>query len=179
MRNTIKTIGKNVNITQSDEQGNVEKSVIALADIPNCVNEGKCDEDFDLGLRLIAEYLEHGNNNDENLMDLIKVHRWLVSMMFYVYCLNKNDEPYFVYKNIHFPLVLYCERVAMTNNIEGTLYKRDGELAEKHILMLYREMIDSKGGLNLSQLGIKLMTELHELFIDDVLNGNVKPFEVH
>ncbi|MDR5611744.1 MAG: hypothetical protein RAM36_01510 [Arsenophonus sp.] len=178
MRNTIKTIGKNVKITQSDEQGKVEKIIIPIADIPNRVNEGEWDDNPSLALLLINEYWKKGNFNNA---DLILSYRCVIAVVFLLHCVMTNGQAYYTHRNYHLPVYLMTERMGMANNIEGAFYERESKsVAEKHILTFYQNMLEgSDKGLKLSSMGQKTLSELHDIFIDDVLNEYVKPVTVH
>ncbi|QBY42625.1 hypothetical protein QE197_09630 [Arsenophonus nasoniae] len=174
----IKTIGKNVCLTHLNEQGHIEKITIPVADIPNRVNEGHWDDDPKLILKLIDEYWK---KDDFNKADVITSVRCVISAIFVMQCNVKNGQPYYTHKNYHLPIFLATERMGMENNIEGAFYSRETkEDAEQYILTFYRNMLEVSNAkcLKLSFMGQEILAQLHNLFIDDVLNGNVQPVAV-
>ncbi|HGJ5864308.1 MAG TPA: hypothetical protein ACHBX2_09180, partial [Arsenophonus nasoniae] len=113
--------------------------------------------------------------------DLILSYRCVIAVVFLLHCVMTNGQAYYTHRNYHLPVYLMTERMGMANNIEGAFYERESKsVAEKHILTFYQNMLEeSDKGLKLSLMGQKTLSELHDIFIDDVLNEYVKPVTVH
>ncbi|MEX0447822.1 hypothetical protein [Xenorhabdus sp. SGI246] len=163
-------IGADVNVMKRNENGIFEHSgLIPLADIPTRANAGEWDNEKVLGMRLVAEYLDHAQGDPEK--DLLAF-RWLVATLYIMETTAKNKMPYYRNHSVSLPLLMDCERFAMANNIEGALLERFGKVqGTENAILMYSGMLDDNGPLKLSPMGIEVMDNLHEAFTLDVANG--------
>ncbi|MEX0448049.1 hypothetical protein [Xenorhabdus sp. SGI246] len=130
-------IGTDINIMKRNENGIFEHiGLIPLVDIPTRANAGEWDNEKVLGMRLIAEYLDHAQGDKEN--DLLAF-RWRVATLYIMETTDKNKTPYYRNHGVTLPLLMDCERFAMANNIEGAMLERFGKTqgTENTILMYH------------------------------------------
>ncbi|WP_047685733.1 MULTISPECIES: hypothetical protein [Xenorhabdus] len=163
-------IGTDVNVMKRNENGVFEHiGLIPLADIPTRANTGEWDNEKVLGMRLIAEYLDHAQGDKEK--DLLAF-RWLVATLYIMETTDKNKMPYYRNHGVTLPLLMDCERFAMANNIEGAMIERFGkQQGTENAVLMYSGMLDDSGILKLSPMGVEVMDDMHEAFTLDVVNG--------
>ncbi|WP_054479990.1 hypothetical protein [Photorhabdus heterorhabditis] len=163
-------IGAEVNAMRRNESGVFEHiDLIPLVDIPTRANAGEWDNEKVLGMRLIAEYLDHARGDRKN--DLLAF-RWLVATLYIMETTAKNKMPYYRNHGVVLPLLMDCERFAMANNIEGAMLERFGKVqGTENAILMYSGMLDDNGLLKLSPMGVEVMDNLHEAFTLDVANG--------
>ncbi|OBU10771.1 hypothetical protein [Morganella psychrotolerans] len=143
-------------------------ALIPLADIPARADAGEWDSNVLLGLRLIATYLDHVQDDKEK--DLLSF-RWMVAVLYIRETTAKNGMPYYRNHGVMLPLLPDCERIAMANHIEGAMTERHGSDSAEYIVSLYTSMIDGGGALRLSEWGTGIMDAMHEALTQDVAGG--------
>ncbi|ERK08602.1 hypothetical protein L581_0708 [Serratia fonticola AU-AP2C] len=158
-----------------------------LAEIPRRVDAGEFDEMPGVDADLVDCWLEETPHKTIEDGDMLLVWRWLVAAAFIREQRERNGTIPVEWRPGEWAVcAMYCgkygsmnlhpaaERLAMANNIEGALIERYGtELGTKNAIEFYMGMRDESGGL--TDLGRKVLSDLHDSFIEELNTEGLPP----
>lgn len=179
-----------VRITTRDKAGNEAFQFIAYEDAIKRLDAGAYDDSMNtdgdlpgIGTKIHCAVAEGGAYGyfDFNAQHNVIMWRWLITAAFVTEMKSENGVATVtqhdgtslnvaLYSNGKTSLPVYPQatRLAMANNIEGTMIERYGE--EKGIenaIMFYRAMLDAERG-ELTTFGRDMLAEMHDHFIADL-----------
>lgn len=197
--NIIEATPDGINFMRKNDDGLYSHNrMIGYSSAIKQLDEGFFDAPLSDGFNIIAE-IETAHINGWFVPDVyqqIDIWKWVVAATFFVDQISKghlidvHDEdgsvittPAYVSELGKIPVFLVTERMALSNNIEGTAFKHySPDVAPGMALAIYKSMvvIDAKGmGVELSDFGRESLNTLHEEFLIFLSSGEAEQRVIH